>query len=163
MRLANYVAQDIDALLIFAQAMHALHAITDSYDHNASALYATMLRLPQMQGLSSPRISLDASGDRLGKLTVYNMQLITQVPVGTFDTTTRSLSVRNEVQFASGLVPPSDGLVSFSLVRTMYVTTQQTYSLDFRSIAIGVPTSFDRLAISLQSQSCLPRACSLTE
>jgi hypothetical protein len=130
--LAAYAAQSVDAVLLYAQAIHFLHLSSGTYLHDTAQVYATMKQLSSPQGVSSPTIQLDASGDRLGRLTLLNLQVLTTPPQGSatspplasiplnlsraeyvafgvFDTARGVATISGDVRFASGQATPSDG------------------------------------------------------
>jgi hypothetical protein len=132
--MAPYAAQDVDAVMLFAQAATYLYSSRGHYDHDAPALYSAMQQISRSaQGLSSRSIHLDPSGDRLGSLTILNLQRPTSstrrrlialqakvaeyVRVGSFETASSSLDMprpgTGAVRFASGQsTAPSDGSCS---------------------------------------------------
>jgi hypothetical protein len=124
--LTAFAAQEVDAVLLFAQAAHYLHSSDGFYVHNGAALYAAIQSMAAPRGLSSPSIFLDSSGDRLGTLAILNLQpspsstqaqLIGLQPsvaqfvrvAGSFDTASRALEWTGAMRFASGPIAPSDG------------------------------------------------------
>jgi hypothetical protein len=127
--MTSHAARDVDAVLLFVQAVQSLHSISGLYNHTASEIYSTIKSLAPPQGFSSVKIHLDVSGDRLGLISVVNLQwssalsrarrldlrvpltsFVSMVTVGSYGAATRLLRWNAEdVVFASGgSVPPPD-------------------------------------------------------
>jgi len=124
--LAPGAAQNVDAVLLFVNAMQYLYSSSGSYPHSGASLYRAVKNMASPQGLSSSSINLDPSADRLGVLRVVNLRqtgsstgrrlvAISQPvavfsEVGSFDTASQLLQWTAEMVFASGgSTVPSDG------------------------------------------------------
>jgi hypothetical protein len=115
--LTPWAAQSADAVLLYAQAMHALYLVDGSYHQSASDLYHEIKNRALWLGVSSTSTHLDGSGDRLGSLYVINFQSSTSVPIGRFDSATNQLTLGSQsgysdIRFAAGMTAVSDGSCS---------------------------------------------------
>ena len=66
----------VDAVLLYAHAMDALYHTAPLSMGDPDLLYAAMLQLPAIEGLTGP-IQLGDDGDRLARFTLVNLQIFT--------------------------------------------------------------------------------------
>ena len=102
----GYSPAAADAVLLYAHAMDALlRRAAPQSETDPDALYAEMLQLPPFDGLAGP-VVLGADGDRLGSLSIVNLQFSTLVPtvvqVGSYDSLTENLIITEDLVFSGG-------------------------------------------------------------